>query len=509
MKEQSLATLPEIATDVLIIGGGGTGLAAAVAAADEGAKVLVAEKSNGLGGSTALSVGSITAANTSYQADQKIIDSPEDFFEDLAKFNEEFDAYDNLDLRWTLAREAGKTVEWLRGFGFEFYGPSLELPNRVPRMHNVIPNAWSYPLLLQRAAVKKGVEFLLNAPARELICDGGRVRGAFLDIARTKTSLKVYAKQAVILASGDFSGGTVLKQRYLSADLANVPPYNPNNEGDGHIMGRKAGGHLVNMEILKKPSVRFIAAPKKLWHELLPSTPLLIKLYATASNFLPRRIFDNLAKRILTTRGAPVGKLYKEGAILVNNEGYRFTNEVEDPAIPISKQPGGEAYIIFDASVAEKFSSWPNYISTAPGIAYAYIQDYENNNPDIISKGNNLEKMASMHPKIGQIIRTVERYNRFVDSGKDEDWQRVPLGGGIKKPPFYMMGPAISYLSVTKGGLDINTNFQVLDEDGKVIPGLFAGGGTAGGLMLMGHGMGLAWAFTSGRLAGKNAAQSG
>jgi fumarate reductase flavoprotein subunit len=69
------------------------------------------------------------------------------------------------------------------------------------------------------------------------------------------------------------------------------------------------------------------------------------------------------------------------------------------------------------------------------------------------------------------------------------------------------MGPAVGYIGVTIGGLDINTQFQVLDQSGKAIPGLFAGGRTAGGLILMGHGLNLAWAFTSGRLAGKIAAR--
>ena len=156
----------EIETDVLIIGGGGAGLAAAVSAAEEGVRVVVAEKCASLGGTTALSIGSITASGTSYQARRGIKDSQADFLEDIAKYNGEFDKYEKRDLCRVLVREAGNTVEWMRGIGFEVFGPSLEPPHRVPRMHNVIPNSWSYAFLLQRAAVRKGENVFPIRPDR-------------------------------------------------------------------------------------------------------------------------------------------------------------------------------------------------------------------------------------------------------------------------------------------------------------------------------------------------------
>jgi len=114
--------------------------------------------------------------------------------------------------------------------------------------------------------------------------------------------------------------------------------------------------------------------------------------------------------------------------------------------------------------------------STAATIAYAYVQDYERDVPEIISKGNTLEEAAKILPKAETLLQTVKRYNQFVETGKDEDFQRWPLGEGILKAPFYVMGPAESYMGVTRGGLDIDCQFQVLDQSGKVIPGLFAAG---------------------------------
>jgi fumarate reductase flavoprotein subunit len=78
-------TARELEVDVLVLGGGGTGLAAAISAADQGAKVLVAEKTNRLGGTTALSIGSITACCTSYQRRQGITDSPDPLCQDRCR----------------------------------------------------------------------------------------------------------------------------------------------------------------------------------------------------------------------------------------------------------------------------------------------------------------------------------------------------------------------------------------------------------------------------------------
>ena len=508
LTSQFSADSQAVETDVLVLGGGGTGLAAAVSAAEHGAQVIVAEKCNALGGTTGLSIGSITACCTSYQASQGIIDSPETFFEDMKTFNGELDQYDNKELLWVLIREGGPTIEWLRSHGFEFVGPNLEAGHRAPRMHNVIPNALSYPVLLQRAAVKAGVRFLFNTSGQKLIRAGGRVTGAILSHTRSGVPLKVYARRGVILACGDYSGSTMLKERYLSAELAKIPAYNPDCQGEGHVMGTEVGGRLVNMDVFNGPDVRFIPAPKRLWNELLPSHPLLIKAYAAAARLLPGRIVTRLARSILTTRGAPQAGLYREGAILVNSQGVRFTDELRDSTFSIGRQPEGQAYIVFDSRLAQKFSAWPYFISTAAGIAYAYVQDYERDVPDITSRGDTLETAAKIHPKPERLLETVKRYNRFVEKGKDEDFGRLSLGEGILEPPFYVMGPALAYIGVTKGGLDVTTRLEVLDQSGQVIPGLFAGGKNGGGLIMTGHGLNLAWAFTSGRLAGEIAARS-
>src|SRR4051794_32618512 len=89
----------ELAADVLVIGGGGSGLAAAISAAETGATVLLLEKNGRLGGTTGLSIGSITATGTDLQKQAAIQDSPQEHFEDMALFAGELAAKDNIELR--------------------------------------------------------------------------------------------------------------------------------------------------------------------------------------------------------------------------------------------------------------------------------------------------------------------------------------------------------------------------------------------------------------------------
>ena len=136
--------------DAIIIGGGGSGLAAAVSAAEQGCKVLLLEKQMQLGGTTGIAVGSLTANRTSMQKTYGVADTLDAHVEDAAKFAPvAIEARNNDALRrWFLSHTA-ETLDWLRSMGLVFHGPNPEPPNRVPRMHNVMPNAKAYIAGLQ------------------------------------------------------------------------------------------------------------------------------------------------------------------------------------------------------------------------------------------------------------------------------------------------------------------------------------------------------------------------
>jgi len=112
--------------DVVVIGGGGSGLAAAIEARDAGREVVLLEKNAKLGGSTAWSIGSITATRTPHQLRAGIEDRPQDHYEDMPLFAGELASRDNDELRRILCEEVPDAVRWLLGLGVRFFGPMPE-----------------------------------------------------------------------------------------------------------------------------------------------------------------------------------------------------------------------------------------------------------------------------------------------------------------------------------------------------------------------------------------------
>src|SRR5690606_17022608 len=251
---------PPSATDVLVIGGGGSGLAAAVSAAQNGARVVLAEKRPRVGGSTAMSVGSMTAAGTRWQARAGITDSIDHFVEDMALFRPELLTGDAPHLRRLLAREAATTVEWLSRLGVAFVGPYPEPPHRVSRMHNVVPNSRAYIARLAEAARKYGVTVLTEAEATELVRADGRVVGAVLRTPGGRH--RITARAGVVLASGDFSGNAEMRREHLSPHAAAALPINPHSNGDGHRMAAALGADWRRMDVIFGPQLRF-APPRR------------------------------------------------------------------------------------------------------------------------------------------------------------------------------------------------------------------------------------------------------
>jgi fumarate reductase flavoprotein subunit len=171
----------------------------------------------------------------------------------------------------------------------------------------------------------------------------------------------------------------------------------------------------------------------------------------------------------------------------VNHEGNRFCDEPKGTG-SLSFQPGGKGFLIFDAGIAEYFDTPPHSISTAPGIAFATLSDYQRGRPDLVYRAADAAGLARA---IG------------VDPGNLE---RAVADRGYT-PPLWAMGPAYSKLTVSEGGLCLDDRMRVLREDGSFIPGLYGAGGVAqSGMTLEGHGHHIAWIVTSGRISGADAA---
>jgi succinate dehydrogenase/fumarate reductase flavoprotein subunit len=480
--------------DVIVVGGGGSGLAAAIEARAAGADVLLIEKNPALGGSTAWSIGSVTATGTPHQLRKGIIDSAEDHWRDMAGFNGELDGRDNSALRRVLADGIPETFRWLLAQGIRFYGPMPEPPHRKPRMHNVLPNSRSYITHLERAARRAGVMIRTGARVVSLARKNDRVCGVECETPAGKI---LYRAEAIVLAAGDFTSDPELKAQYMGPREAKVDGVNITATGDGQKLALVLGARVLNGDLALGPELRFIPPQRRNILLKLPPWPLLASVMAWSLDRIPSFLLRPFVMSFVTTALAPSPSLFEAGALLVNKDGERFTDELARPAYDVAEQMDKIAYILLDSRLAKSFNAWPNFISTAPGVAYAYLDDYRRNRSDVFTAADSL---GALGRKLGMapeaIGKTVSRYNEGAGN-------RPIFGAG----PYVALGPVRAVFVHAEGGLAVDHKHRVLGKNDVPIAGLYAAGSTGqGGLLLKGHGHHLAWAFVSGRRAGRNAA---
>lgn len=469
---------PTSTTDVVVVGGGGSGMAAALAAHEAGADVVLLEKSDTLGGTTAMSIGSYSAADTVLQAERGIEDSTDAHFEDIDKFvrqavksprhvnldsQGDLMVKDDLALRRAMVKRGANTLAWLREHGLEYSGPHPEPPHRVPRMHNVQPDTGAYTDVLGESVHKAGVEVRYETTATDLVTDEGAIAGV-----RSADGGTLAARGGVVLATGGFVADRDLRAEFTTD--ATAPPVNDYGAGAGHRMARAVGAELVNMD-LQWLSFR---VDEPLWTE--PDVPALTDA----------------------------------GAVLVTPDGGRYINELSDYDQLFSATQDvtdGACYLVFDADVATDFASWPNYISTFPGAAYGYVEDYAET--DALATADDLAGLADatgMDPDT--LAHAVSEYNEAVAGKRVDRFGRSTFAGPLNATPYHALGPIRPYSLITDGGVAVNTRMEALDDEGAPISQLYAVGDTAGAPLRLGHGHHHLWLFTSGRTAGEEAAEA-
>jgi fumarate reductase flavoprotein subunit len=479
--------------DVVIVGGGGSGLAAAIEARALGRDVVLLEKNPQLGGSTAWSVGSVTATGTPHQARAGIVDSPESHWRDMADFNGDLDPRDNVGLRRVLADEMPDTFRWLLTHGVRFFGPMPEPPHTKPRMHNVLPNSRAFITHLEKAARRVGVAIQCGVRATTLVVEQGSVVGVDCETADGARQFRV--RGGVVLATGDFTSDPELKAQFMGPQEAKIDGVNVTSTGDGQKLALPLGARIINGDLALGPELRFVPPQKRNILLSLPAWSALANLMAWSLDHMPSALLRPFVMSFVTTALAPSPDLFAAGAILVNRRGERFTDEGDKPAYALPDQPDKAAYILLDRRMAALFSEWPHFISTAPGVAYAYVDDYRRNRPDVYRSGATLDELAGkLSVPAAALTATVNAHNNKTNK---------PLGQG----PYVALGPVRAVFVHAEGGLAVDQDHRVLGEGDRPIAGLYAAGSTGqGGLLLKGHGHHLGWAFASGRRAGRNAA---
>jgi succinate dehydrogenase/fumarate reductase flavoprotein subunit len=490
--------------DVVVVGGGGSGLAAAVSCIEGGLRVLLLEKHEQLGGTTGIAIGSFTANGTRFQQRAGIDDSFSDHDVDAGKFAEqEIEARNNSSLRKYFLSHTAETLHWLADKGLAFHGPSPEPPNRVPRMHNVVPNAKAYVATLHSALIRGGGHVQCGCEVVELVVNENRIQGV---VARRQNGelLHVTAQRAVVLASGDYAASSELISTHKGEQFAAIEGINSRAVGDGHRLVDAVGGQLLNMDVTYGPEIRFVPPPSRHggFTQLLPTSGPFSRLLGKLLPLAPKFLIQSFIKRLLVTWQHPEDSLFDDGAILINQRGDRFTDERDWPAreVQLAQQPEKIGYILLDEALIERYSQWPHFISTAPEIAYAYVNDYLRLRADVAAKSNSVEQLARLRNiPADNLIKTIERYNESAHAKS-----RRQLSG----TEWALLGPVKAYFTTTEGGAAISQQLEVLSASGERIPGLYAVGQIGlGGQILWGHGLHIAWAMTSGRLVGMHLAE--
>lgn len=439
---------------LVVVGAGGCGMVAALAAERIGTSVLILEKNHEPGGNTALSTGLIPAAGTRFQQAVGVEnDTPERMAKDIFKKN----GYESdPDLTQLLCETSAHLVEWLVdevGCELVCYTDFLYPGQSRFRMHGP-PRGYGAALIGQfERAVNENphIEVRPTTPVEGLVWDGSRVTGVC-------TKAGNVCADAVILALDGFAANAEMVEEYLGPEVARALYYGaPGNTGEGIRWGMALGAETENMDAYQGHGS--VAAP---------DGPLV-------------------------TWG-----LVTNGAILVNREGRRFGCEsrgYSEFAAEVVAQPGEEAWEIFDQKVydASRGTRFEEVIEAGKVVQ-----------ADTIG-----ELAATFGLPADELRATMAAVNKVIQGENKDPYGRKEFKEGLLENPFYGIRLR-GALFHTQGGLKVDSSARVLDANRKPIPGLYAGGGTAVGVSGRGAdgylaGNGLLAAVGLGKIAGEAA----
>ncbi|MBK0348012.1 flavocytochrome c [Aerococcaceae bacterium zg-ZJ1578] len=411
--------------DVVIIGAGGAGMAAAISAHDAGANVAILEKMPVAGGNTSKSSGGMNASETKFQKEQGIEDTNDLFYEETLKGGK---GTNDPELLRYMVDHSAEAIDWLDSIGITLNNVTFSGGFSVARIHRPADGSAVGGYLvngLYNNLMERNIPIFVNANVTEIIEKDGAAAGVKVMVNGEE---KTVAAKSVIVASGGFGANMELVTQYKPELDGYVTTNHEGATGDGIAMAQKLGADTVDME--------------------------QIQIHPTVYQ-------ENAFLVSEAIRG--------EGAILVNQQGARFYNEMEtrdNVSAAINGLEEQYAYIVFDQQLREHSKS---------------IDTYESKG--MVVKADSIEELAkALEVPEENLAATIESWNKFVEDQNDTDFGRTTaMERNISQAPYYAIkvSPGIHH---TMGGLKINTNTEVLNKEGNAIPGLFAAGEVTGGI---------------------------
>lgn len=458
----------ELTTDVVVVGGGGAGMSAAVRLAELGQQVILFEKASFLGGAISVSGGNQVIMGSQLQADNGVEDDSVESM--VADFEANGANKNNEEILTLFAENVGAATDWLvASCGIEFDAGLHQLGEYSHNRELAYTGGGAgFAERMRKAVERSGATVYLSTKVESLLVEDGAVVGVK---AVSTDGTKEYTVHAanVVLATGGYGNNKDM----LTDEMKSALYYGPSTStGDGIRMAEAVNAQTANMEYGKR---------------------------------YPNGIEVDTGIAKSTIAGNIVG--WTMSAILVNADGNRVVNEKASNRTILEEelqQSGGMLYLLLDS---ETFEVWKTKLAPA-GISEGDIEKYlaaNGTTTPVFAHGETLEEAAAAAGVNAEnLAATVEKYNSFVEKGEDADFGRnasyltMKIGAG----PYYLIEQKPRF-ATTMGGLVVNTNMQVLNQEGSAISGLYAAGETCG--QVMGDdspsGANNAWAITSGKLA--------
>lgn len=484
--------MKNLKTDVVVIGTGGSGSAAALASAQGGARVIMFEEKRFYGGISNMGM-EVFAAESKLQHLNNIPFTRDDAFR---VFMERTQWRADARLVRAFIDKTADTIDWLQQLGVIFEISTFFLHPDSPVCTHLVkppagragsPGAFATMMKVLRSRIEeKGVEIYFSTPVRELVKEGDRITGVIAEDISGET-VKAHAG-AVIIASGGFLTNKEMLEKYggfkLGHNLFLMEPMELN--GSGIRMAWEAGAALGGMGV-----------------PVMSGTPLLKGLRSEALN---------------------LSFIAFQPYLWINQHGERFIDEgnfiTEFRAHAIARQKNSCAFSIFDGNTKRHLEEGD--LDYLPVLApyTKKIAEIDSIINLARNKGNQdvfvADSLAELGNQIGvppEVLRkTVEQYNRFCEQCHDDLFAKNPRYlHPVKQPKFYAFRVMVMGYT-TLGGIKINERTNVLNADGEVIPGLYAVGDAANEAMSYDtslthvlRGGPMSFALNTGRIASENA----
>jgi succinate dehydrogenase/fumarate reductase flavoprotein subunit len=542
--------------DVIVVGAGATGLPAAIQATQEGASVILIDANSDVGGHAIVSGGNVAlGGGTSAQKKYGIKDSPDIVFSDLTDWSvvepngfPDY-RYNDREIIRAFADNSAPTYEWLVAQGVIFADQVPDragghaVGNSAPRENHAAPMAWpqvetGVPVPAEIAATdSSGIGFIrpLEAAARKLgnpillehrmsglvreNSNSGRVLG--IAVTNQGKTLHFRARKGVVIGTGGHTGNVnfrrIFDPRLTEEYQVAGEPYSF-QDASGELAAMSIGASLWGAynqtgefgQPITKPGyigcqygyVNLTWGPKSPVFSRARASGLRVRDYQNVIevNQMGLRFYDETQGQFTDNNYNSITP-YTPGSYLnaanVKWNPRNFLNAAM-AGNGDGSNGGGPIWAIFDADAVQR----EKLIVTPPWVDID--QGYFASGQTIAELAANIKNKYQKKPMPAAALQeTITRYNGFVDGGKDLDFAKPAPKYKIQTPPFYAAW-ATPVLHDTRSGLRINSKCEVVDLDGKVIPGLYCGGESAGGFSL--HG--LARCCVQGRIAGREAARA-